>query len=184
MKLRRAEAHDPGLETIDYRPPTIDHEPTMPDLATSNITSQLVAVLREAIEGPQHSWTYFTDNQPGTGLFGTIGPLSPADVSRPQGKSGTTIAGHVHHLAFCLHASAAWIRGERRRWNWDESWQVRTVGSNEWAELRNRLRQSYGELTQAIEQHALESEEAMGGAIGAVAHAAYHLAVIRQKAAG
>ena len=74
----------------------------MPDLATSNITGQLVAVLREAIEGPQHSWTYFTDNQPGTGLFGTIGPLSPADVSRPQGKSGTTIAGHVHHLAFCL----------------------------------------------------------------------------------
>ena len=80
MKLRRAETHDPGLTTQD---PTTYHRPsTMDHLATTNITGQLVAVLREAIEGPQHSWTYFTDNQPGTGLFGTIGPLSPAEVSR------------------------------------------------------------------------------------------------------
>ena len=145
------------------------------------ITQQLVAVLREAFEGPQQRWSYFTDTQPGAGVFGSIEPLSAAQASRPSGPSGTTVAGHVHHLAFSCAASAGWIRGERAQLNWDESWRIRAVTEAEWSTLQQQLRQDYAALLAAVEQHALDGEEALGGSVGAVAHAAYHLAAIRHK---
>jgi len=155
----------------------------MPTTTSPSITQQLVAVLREAFEGPQHRWTYFTDNNPDAGMFGTIGNLSATQASHPSGPSGTSIAGHVHHLAFSCAASAGWIRGERPQLNWDESWRVRTVSDAEWAALKNQLEADYRALLDAIEQHALSNEEALGGSIGAIAHTAYHLAAIRHKAA-
>jgi len=56
------------------------------------------AVLREALEGPPERWSYFTDNSPDAGLFGTLAPLSAADASRPV--AGTSVAAHVHHVAW------------------------------------------------------------------------------------
>ena len=51
-----------------------------------------------------------------------------------------------------------------------------------WAGLREKLREEYHELQAAVEDAALASESSLGGAIGVVAHAAYHLAHIRQRA--
>ena len=154
----------------------------MPATATLNVTTQLIAVLREAFDGPQNRWTYFTDNRPESGLFATLATLSSAQASKPSGPSGSSIAGHVHHLAFSCAASAAWIRGERQTLNWDESWQIRSVNDTQWATLKDRLKQDAAALLTAIEQHGLDSEEALGGSVGAVAHVAYHLAAIRHKA--
>jgi len=39
-------------------------------------------------------------------------------------------------------------------------------------------------LAGAIESHAVATEEGFGGAVGAIAHAAYHLGSIRQKLGG
>jgi hypothetical protein len=153
----------------------------MTPIATADITAQVRAVLQEGIDGPQHAWSYFTDSGPENGLFGTITPLGADQASRPLGPSGTSIAGHVHHLAFSLAASAGWIRGERPTLDWSESWRVRAVTDAEWTDLKARLRQAWTDLDQAIEQHALDGEEAFGGAVGAVAHVAYHLAAVRQK---
>ena len=153
----------------------------MPEIAAPSVTSQLIAVLREAFDGPQNRWTYFTDNRPESGLFATLATLSSAQASKPSGPSGSSIAGHVHHLAFSCAASATWIRGERQTLNWDESWQIRTVNDTQWAALKDRLKQDAAALLTAVEQHGLDSEEALGGSVGAVAHVAYHLAAIRQK---
>lgn len=146
------------------------------------VTPHLLAVLREAFEGAPDPGRTFTDPRPEAGLFGTLATLSSAQVSRAAGPRGTTIAGHVQHLAFCTQASASWIRGERRPWNWDESWQVRAVTDAEWAALKGRLREEYQALLAAITRHALDSDEALNGAIGALAHSVYHLGVIRARA--
>jgi hypothetical protein len=148
---------------------------------TTAVVPQLLAVLREAFEGPAHHWTYFTDPRPEAGLFGTLATLSSAQASRSTGPGRATIAGHVHHLAFSTRASAAWIRGERHQWNWDESWQVSTVDDAQWNTLKTRLREEYQELLAAISAHALDSDESLGGALGALAHSAYHLAAIRAR---
>jgi hypothetical protein len=151
----------------------------MAGISTEVVVGQLLAVLREGFEGPPERWSYFTDNSPEAGLFGTLGKLGGAAASRPTG--GTTIAAHVHHLVFSLDASASWIRGERVQHKWAESWVVSTVEETEWLHLIERLRGGYQELRQAIEVHAMDGLEAFGGAVGAIAHAAYHLGAIRQK---
>jgi hypothetical protein len=151
----------------------------MTDFAKDIILDQLLAVLREGIEGPPKRWSYFTDSGPEAGLLGTLGKVDAAAASRPVG--GSTIAAHVHHLVFGLEVSAAWIRGERRQWNWPESWSVSTVDAAEWACLVAQLRDHYQELRQEVAAHATDGAEAFGGAVGVVAHVAYHLGAVRQK---
>ena len=155
----------------------------MPTLADTTVTAQLLGVLQEALDGPAHEWSYFSDPQPEAGLLGSVTHLTPAQASEPVGPSGTSIAAHLHHLAFSLAASAAWIRGDHRAVNWSESWRVHAVTAAEWAALLECTRTAGTELRQAIEQRALATEDAFGGSVGALAHAVYHLAAIRQKAA-
>ena len=152
----------------------------MADLSLTDATGQLLAVLREAFEGAGQ-WSYFTDHGADAGLFGTLDKLSAADASRPAG--GTTVAAHAHHVAFGLGAAAAWVRGDRSPSDWAQSWRVSTVDDAAWARLRGELRRGYEDLYRAIESHAASGVEAFGGAVGAVAHAAYHLGAIRQKVA-
>jgi hypothetical protein len=143
------------------------------------VIDQLSAVLREALEGPKERWSYFTDTGADAGLLGTLSRLSAADASTVLGE--TTIAAHVAHLIFGLEASARWIEGDRTTRNWKESWSVSVVDDDAWAHLRERVRSGYRDLQAASTRYASTSPEAMGGALGALAHAAYHLGAIRQK---
>jgi hypothetical protein len=155
----------------------------MTENAPAFVVRQLHAVLRETFEGPQAKWTYFIDNKPAAAVFGTIDALTAEDASRPLGAGESTIASHVHHLAFALAEAAAFVRGERDDVDWSESWRVRTVDDAQWTALRERLRREYERLLRTIDDGAASSEEAFGGAIGLLAHAAYHLGAIRQKRA-
>jgi len=145
------------------------------------VISQLSAVLREGLEGPQERWSYFTDTGKGSGLLATISSLSADQASRVLG--GTSVAAHVAHIVFSLDASARWIEGDRTMRNWKESWGVSTVDAQGWERLQERVRSGYRDLQAAISGYAGNSPEAMGGALGAVAHLAYHLGAVRQKAA-
>ncbi len=141
----------------------------------------LLAVLAEAFEGPKQNWSYFTDAGAESGLFGTLAPLNAETASRVWG--GTTIAAHVHHVRFALAASAAWIAGDRSNRDWQESWSINVLDDAAWRRLQQQLRGDYDALRKAISNHASASAESIGGAVGSVAHAAYHLGAIRQKAA-
>jgi len=143
----------------------------------------LVRMLREAFEGPPGPWTYFTDTSSGTGVFGTIGGLSAAAASLPGGPGGTTIAGHVHHLSSSVALSTKGLRGEPTSRDRSRSWTVSVVDDAAWAALRTRLREEYDRLVVAVEMHARWDEDALGVALGAVAHTAYHLGAIRQRLA-
>jgi hypothetical protein len=143
------------------------------------IVGLILDVLGEAFEGPKERWSYFTDNRSDAGLFGTLGRLAAADASRIRGK--TSIAAHVHHVIFGLNASSRWIAGDRTTRNWKESWSTGSVDDEEWARMREKLRASYQDMRRDIELYASSSKESMGGVIGALAHAAYHLGAIRQK---
>lgn len=155
----------------------------MATVEISVVVRQLVAVLHEAFEGPPQRWSYFTDQGPEAGLLGTLATLGPEDASRITNNGGRTIAAHVYHVIFAMNASAAWIRGDRTPHNWKESWRLSTVDELAWPQLLEDLRLGYKDLHQAIESQAASSEEAVGGAVGAIAHVAYHLGAIRQKRA-
>ena len=151
----------------------------MPEISTEVMIEQLLGVLDEAFEHPPRSWTYFIDNSPEAGFYGTLARLSAAEASRSLG--GTSIAAHVHHVTFGLAVSTAWLQGDRSERDWQESWRVQTVDEAAWTRLQEQLRQEHQALRQAIASYTSSGAEAFGGAIAAIAHAAYHLGAIRQK---
>ena len=147
------------------------------------VVTLLTRMLREAFEGPPGPWTYFTDTSPGTGVFATIDRLRAAEASQAGGPGRSTIAGHVHHLTSSVALSTSGLRGEATSRDRSRSWTVSTVDDAAWAALRARLRDEYERLLVAVETHARWDEDALGVAIGALAHTAYHLGAIRQRPA-
>lgn len=143
------------------------------------IMAQLNAVLKEGYEGPTTPWSYFTDARPDAGLTGTLKILSASDASRSV--AGLSIVAHVHHVTFGMNASADWIRGDHTPKEWKESWSIISVDDQGWAKLQQALADACNNLRQAITFHSSDSAHSFGGAIGSIAHLAYHLGAIRQK---
>lgn len=155
-------------------------EPSPPP-STPVLRRQLEALLREALEGPREAWSYFTDHGASAGLLGTIGERSAGEVNRP-GEGGTaSVAAHIHHVAFGMEASVAFIRGDRTPRDWKESWISTPVDEARWREIRERLKEAYQDLLRTLREADLSSDEAFGGALAAVAHVAYHLGAVRQR---
>ena len=156
----------------------------MADLPREMVLRSLLEVLREAYEGPPDpSGTWFVNNQPDCGVFGTLAALPAAEASRAPGPGRPSAAAHAGHLRFSLDASARWIRGERARLNWGESWAVSAVDEPAWAELQDDLRRAYEDLRGTVERLESLDHDSLTGAVGALAHAAYHLGALRQVAA-
>jgi hypothetical protein len=143
------------------------------------MTGQLTAVLREGWEGPSTKWAYFLDQGPDAGLRNTLAKLTPEEASRDVG--GNSVAAHAHHLLFSFEVFGAFIAGDRTKRDWNESWRVSTVDAAAWTKLQSDLTARYEELLATIETHAGTSDAAAGGALGAVAHLAYHIGAIKQK---
>ena len=78
------------------------------------------------------------------GFFGTLTPLTAADTSLPL--AGTSIAAHVHHVAWGMNATAAWIRADRKARDWKESWKITSVNEEAWTRLAGELRRQYDHL--------------------------------------
>jgi len=153
----------------------------MTDMSGTMTVDLLLHMLREAIEGPPGPWTYFSDRGPATGLVGTIGRLSAAAASRPAGPGHTTIAGHVHHVCANLALTTLTLRGASAPRDRDHGWAVTEVDDLAWSALRARLRREYGDTVLAVESRVVWDEDALGAAMGAVAHTAYHLGAVRQR---
>ena len=151
----------------------------MADVTVEIVLKQILSVLQEAFEGPQQKWSYFTDNDPKAGLFGTIEAIGAEKASVIVGED--TIASHVHHVIFGLRVSAGWIKGERNPRNWSESWSVSAVDEAEWTKLLSQLRNGYKLLKSAIQSSGADDEQSVGSAAAALAHVAYHLGAIQQK---
>lgn len=156
----------------------------MTDLPIREAIGQLTAVLDEAFEHPPKPWSYFTDPSPDAGYIGTLAKLSAAEAREVVG--GTSIAGQVQHVIFAMEASAAFIQGNPDSPSleqWQQSWQVQELDDTAWAQMQQDLRDAYQRLRRVIESDGTASAQSFGGAIGAIAHVAYHLGAIKQKIA-
>jgi hypothetical protein len=155
----------------------------MPQVIASEVFESTLTLLRETFEGAQGASTYYVDNAPGSGFFGTLEKVDARRASSPISKSGATIAGHAYHAGFHLDMTSAWIRGDRADRDWSESWTVKAVEDAEWRRLRQSLRRQYEELVRAIESEPAAIGESLPTTLGAIAHAAYHLGAIRHAIA-
>ena len=155
----------------------------MADVPGPAVAGALTTLLRETFEGPSGPSTYYIDNDPRAGLLPAIEALTPEEASASPFAGAPTIAGHVHHVAFHVEMSSAWMRGDRADRDWKESWSVRRVDAKAWERVRRDVRAKYEDLLRAIETEPSARAEALATSVGAVAHAAYHLGAIRQRIA-
>jgi hypothetical protein len=153
----------------------------MNSIPVENFRNVLLELFTEAYDGPNHSYTWFIDNAPKSGLLGTLEDISSDEASRTFIKNGATIAAHTEHMRWSLAQTNAMMRDEQPSQNWSESWLTNVVTPDEWDRLRSNLRKEYETLRQGIEkQPNFSDQQILTGAFSFVAHAVYHLGSIRQ----
>lgn len=141
----------------------------------------LAYLLRETFEGsPAGQPSAYLDR--GVGVFATLDKLSAEQVSREV--NGTTIAAQTEHAKFYLDRLCEFIGGRTERVNWEDSWLIEDVSDEEWTALRATVKKSYENALRCFAEQADWSEDAVGMAMGMLAHTAYHLGAIRQIAKG
>lgn len=136
-------------------------------------------LLRETFEGsPAGEASAYLDRE--TGFFSTLDNLSAEQVSQKINR--TTIAAHTEHAKFYLDRLCEFIGGRTEKVNWEQSWLIEDVNSEEWNALRNGVRKSYENALRCFADVQDWKEDNVGMAMGMLAHTAYHLGAIRQIA--
>ena len=152
-------------------------------LTSDGVIIQLLAVLKETIEGPGEGGSFFLDKN--TGLLQTLETLGlnqlgleRAFASAAPGRP--SIAAHVKHTSFHLRMICAWPRGDHARRDWPSSFVLENHDAATWTALLEELKFEYQDFQSVIREFATGGDEALGGAIGGIVHVAYHLGAIRQ----
>ncbi|TRZ44729.1 hypothetical protein D4S03_11800 [bacterium] len=145
------------------------------------INEIIIEFLTEAYEGPSYSYTWFINNEPDSGLIGTIKKLKPIEASTSIIENGTTIAAHIEHLRWSLNKANSLLRGENPTMNWSESWLVKQVDSDQWESLIEQLVEEFRILIRSLSRdNRWASSDKLKEILALVPHAAYHLGAIRQ----
>ncbi|HEY6359651.1 MAG TPA: DinB family protein [Vicinamibacterales bacterium] len=143
----------------------------------------LSGLLRELVDGPSGD-VAFVVNPGDQGLLGSLARLSAPDASaRPGGRS--SVAAHVQHLRYGFEILNRWLRGENpfADASYAASWGRQQVTDEEWRDLRNALDREVRAWMSAVTAPREWDAVTLSGAIGSVAHLAYHLGAIRQLVA-
>lgn len=149
----------------------------MSDIRNEDFVNGLLNVLGETFDEVNG---FYLDR--GDSLFTTLATVSAAEASIPVGGKCATLAAQVKHTAFYLYVIDQLIRNPNfPRQDWGEIWRtVSVVTADEWQAIQAELRLRYDEIIQLVKDTPTWGEAEIGGAIGMVAHCAYHLGEIRQ----
>jgi hypothetical protein len=141
-------------------------------------TTEVFNLLDETFEN--HHGIYL-DN--GNSLFETLEGIRADEASRPVGGKCASIAAQVAHVTFYLEVLERYFQThDDSRVDWGEIWRTtREVTPEEWASMKRRLVDTHQRVLAMLRKLDNWNEEtAIGGALGLVAHTAYHLGEIRQ----
>ncbi|HUS15628.1 MAG TPA: hypothetical protein VM536_11505 [Chloroflexia bacterium] len=159
----------------------------MSTVSAKALINSVIILLTEAYAGPPDpSTTWFIDNEANSGILGALEGVSAAEASRSVdsgGQEGSTIAANAEHLRWSLAQFNAAIRGGAHEGRWEESWHVISLGEADWDNLRRRLREEFETLCGLLKAQEALPEEFISGTLASVAHAAFHLGLIRQMIA-
>ena len=156
----------------------------MNTLSTSTLIQSIVDLLTEAYAGPPDpSETWFIDNEPDSGILGTVAGISAVEASTSvdgSGNAGSTIAANVEHLRWSLANANAALRGEAYNNNWNESWNRLTTNDADWERLCQALQAEFVSLLEAIKKQEDLPGDNLIEVLALIPHAAFHLGLIRQ----
>lgn len=155
------------------------------EIVNSELLSRGVSLLlSEAFAGPSGRGSWFTDEDPESGILGTLGKLSAEEASAPLAPGdGASAASHASHLRYALHLANRAMKGENpyRDADWKGSWATTVVSETVWTELKSGLRTEFEALKATVSDPAIwSSDMRVFGMIGNIAHSAWHLGALRQ----
>lgn len=145
---------------------------------TSPFTSALRIALDETFDDVKGIYL-----DKGTSFFETLADITAEEASIPVGGKCATLAAQVKHVAFYLDVVVNSVRDPNYpRADWGEIWRtVSAVSPQEWQAIQEELRAAYDRILELVDETpAWEDERQIAGAIGVVAHTAYHLGEVRQ----
>lgn len=145
------------------------------------LKNQALALLREAADSPELPYRYFTDHD---GLLIFLDSLSPEQASRRLRSDDPTssIAAHIEHLRFAINATIDAITDEPSSVDWTKSWTISEVDVDSWGALQHNLEKAFERCWDAIRSMELTSEASLGLLLALLAHIAYHIGVVHEKA--
>jgi hypothetical protein len=147
-------------------------------ISQENFTGNIFTVFEETFE--KHRGAYLDK---GTSLFETLDTISADEASRPVSSRCASLAAQVTHVIFYMEVMEKVIlHREEKNIDWNDIWQrVEAVTADEWAALKEQLKQTYQRISTLV--HSIDDwddEDHVGGIIAIVVHTAYHLGEIRQ----
>jgi len=151
-------------------------------MTTNAMHVSLALLFAELVDGPPAEAAYML-NPGDAGLLRSLDRLSAAAASQRSPAGGASIAAHVDHVCFGLELMLRWAGGEADPWtgaDWAASWRRTTLNDEEWAALRQRLRDVTKRWRQELDQPRQMSSLELNSLISTVPHLAYHLGAIRQ----
>jgi len=151
----------------------------MKTINQADFTHSLFALLTETFEGKNTAFgTMYLDA--GTGFFETLETVDAEKASRALAEGATTIAAHCEHVRFYLEFLSDYMGEKFKMVDWKDSWKVKTVTDAEWTALRGQLQKTYQKVTDTFNEVETWNDFKISGALGILAHTAYHLSAIRQ----
>lgn len=150
----------------------------MSQIAAEAFKAAVLDLLEETFE---RSHGIYLDRS--TSLFETLDTITADEASQPVSSTCASIAAQVTHTTFYLDVLMKFIEtGEDERVDWGEIWRtVEAVTPEEWNATKAALRTAYDKLRGIVQNYeGFDNEDAISGAMGMIAHSAYHLGEIRQ----
>lgn len=148
----------------------------------------LGTLMREAYIGPDNpNATWFADNEADCGISGILDRVDAEQASRVIGyPDGASIASHANHIRFALNLVNRAVQGEdaHAKADWSSSWKTVSVSESEWSELKDAVKREFDSLIATLAPGPQWDDRMMlNGAMGVVAHGAWHLGALRQLVA-
>ncbi|HSN74116.1 MAG TPA: hypothetical protein VL334_03365 [Anaerolineae bacterium] len=150
----------------------------MTTIASEHFKQALLIVLDETFDNVRGVYL-----DKGTSLFETLAGITAEEASIPVGGKCATLAAQVKHVAFYLEVVERAVRsGDYQQVDWGQIWHtVGAVSPGEWAAIQAELRVRYQRIVELIDWYPeWPGPDEIAGAIGLIAHTAYHLGEIRQ----
>jgi hypothetical protein len=151
---------------------------------TTEVTSSLMRLFSELVDGASNRTGAFILNSGDVGLLRSLDKLSAADASRSV-NDGATIAAHAQHVRYGLSLMNRWAAEGGDPFadaTWDEAWKTFDVDVPAWKEIRDGLRDEAHRWLTMLGSPREVSDVELTGMIASIAHLAYHLGAIRQIA--
>jgi hypothetical protein len=143
-----------------------------------HLLEALLFLMEETFEGHPQPGNAYLDS--GTGWVDTLAGIDAERASQPAVPGGTTIAGHLEHTRYYMAVLREFMTGRTEPVDWAASWLVRDVDAEQWEALKWALTAEARETKEFLRRVDEWNGDTVGGAVGLLAHCAYHLGAVRQ----